>query len=67
MTDARTERLLTAIEGLPPDALDEVADFAEFVRARRISGADGRLELHAGSWQHLEAEFEGYADRYPRG
>ena len=67
MTDERT-RLLTAIEGLPTDALNEVADFAEFVRYRRVENAGAnRGDLRAESWQHLEAEFEGYAQRYPRG
>ena len=66
MTDPKTLRLLSALEGLPEDAIDEVADFAEFLRSRRGKTEAARVTMHGDSWRHLEAEFDGYEERHPR-
>lgn len=70
MADRDYETLiLDRIHGLPPKSLAEIADFVELVRARsargrRIGRALGKLSREQEA--HLEEEFAGYDQLYPR-
>jgi hypothetical protein len=39
-----TARLENALKQLPPDALEEVADFAEFLASRRVGSVEATSE-----------------------
>jgi hypothetical protein len=57
------------IEGLPEEMLVEIADFIYFVRRRKAHPQDFAEELKQLSRAqniHLEQEFAGYDQRYPR-
>jgi hypothetical protein len=79
MTSQAYEQLiLEGLQGLPPEALTEIADFVYFVRRRilqpeafreELDGISIRAELRELGRQeeaHLEEEFEGYDRKYPR-
>ncbi|HPD14440.1 MAG TPA: hypothetical protein PLE19_05790 [Planctomycetota bacterium] len=61
--------ILGRLQGLPPKSLAEIADFVDFVRARsqrgrRLGRALGKLNREQEA--HLEEEFAGYDQLYPR-
>lgn len=70
--------IVEGIKGLPPEILAEIADFVYFVRKRvlqpqtfeeELQNALLRVELKQLSRDeeaHLEKEFEGYDQLYPR-
>jgi hypothetical protein len=70
--------IIEGIRGLPPEILAEIADFIYFVRKRALQpqafeedlqNALLRFELRQLSRDeeaHLEKEFEGYDQLYPR-
>lgn len=72
------QMVVDGIKGLPPEMLAEIVDFIYFVRKRKFEpmafSEDLRtLMLHADlrrlsekENEHLEKEFEGYDERYPR-
>jgi uridine kinase len=69
--------IVDGIQGLPPDALKEIADFVYFVRTRVLQPEifeEERLaalmklelqELGRSEALHLEKEFENYDKLYP--
>lgn len=71
------ELILNGINGLPEQTLAEIADFVYFVRLR-VLGADDenslyetilgleRAELIDETESHLDKEFAGYEQLYPR-
>jgi hypothetical protein len=79
MTRPAYKRLIEdRLKGLPVDTLAEVVDFVDFLRMRAGKGAPrtaGRAErrtsrllesMRAAEEAHLEEEFRGYAQKYPR-
>ncbi len=66
------------IKGLPPEMLAEIVDFIYFVRKRKFepTAFSEDLRSHILNFElrkldekevgHLEKEFEGYHERYPR-
>lgn len=73
------ERLITeGIRLLPPEALAEIVDFVYFIRRKtqqpeRFAHDRETLllaaeleQLSVSETEHLEAEFQDYAERYPR-
>jgi len=74
MNQTNYEQIIVAgIRRLPVEKLREVADFVYFLRQRgendkefqRLIAAD-LAELETGELKHLEEEFEGYEQIYPR-
>lgn len=78
MTTQTYQQLIAkGIEGLPPEALAEIADFIFFVRKRALQ-PQAFEELQSGllsaelaklskdAEAHLEKEFDGYEQAYPR-
>jgi len=77
-TQSYQQLILEGIKGLPPEILAEIADFIYFVRKRAVQpqvfeeelqNALMRVELRQLSRDeeaHLEKEFEGYDQLYPR-
>ncbi len=58
---------------LPADLLQEVLDYVQFLRLKRLSAAAPadvlRTEIQLGQqheWQHLEDEFADFDQRFPR-
>jgi hypothetical protein len=79
MTQRTYEQLIMeGIRGLPDDLLSEIADFVYFVRRRTLDPkafeeerrealiGEALLQLREDEARHLELEFEGYEQRYPR-
>ena len=74
MNQTNYEQVIVAgIRNLPPERQREVADFVLFLRQREENGAELQqlieadlAELEAGETGHLEEEFEGYEQLYPR-
>jgi len=67
-TEKPEQLVLDSMKGLPPQALAEVADFAEFLKQRgrkRRSLAGTLSELSRAEEAHLEEEFRDYDKRYP--
>ncbi len=61
--------ILDRLQGLPPRSLAEIADFVEFVRARSARGrriSPALRKLSRDQEAHLEEEFAGYGQLYPR-
>jgi hypothetical protein len=70
--------ILEGIRGLPPETLAEIADFVYFVRKRILQPGPFEEErqvlalrtdlraLSIAEQRHLESEFEGYEQLYPR-
>ncbi len=71
MTPQAYQQLIQdGIKGLPPELLAEITDFIYFVRRRTLEQQDFEDELRQLSHSqvaHLEKEFDGYDQRYPRG
>jgi hypothetical protein len=77
-TNAYEHLIVEGIKGLSPEALSEIADFIYFVRQRVIQPQafeeerrDALLkvelrQLSRDEEAHLEKEFEGYEELYPR-
>ena len=77
-TQSYQQLILEGIKGLPPEILAEIADFIYFVRKRAVQpqvfeeelqNALMRVELRQLSRDeeaHVEKEFEGYDQLYPR-
>jgi hypothetical protein len=77
-TPAYEQLIIQGIKGLPPETLAEIADFIYFVRQRALQPQAFNEELqHAWLGEelknlsrteaaHLEEEFAGYEQRYPR-
>jgi uncharacterized membrane protein YebE (DUF533 family) len=77
VTNAYEQLIVKGIQGLPPDVLAEIADFVYFLRKRAtqpdlfeeeryIALLHGELNLlQTNELAHLEAEIEGYDQRYP--
>ena len=75
---AYRQLILDGIDGLPAQALNQVTEFVYFVRQRSMEGepierAFDKALLKAAlrqmthdEQQHLEREFEGYEQRYPK-
>lgn len=72
------QMVVDGINGLPPEMLAEIVDFIYFVRKRKFEpmafsedlrslmlNSDLR-KLDEKEASHLEKEFEGYDERYPR-
>jgi len=60
--------VLESIRGLPPQALAEVADFAQFLKQRARKGrsiAATLADLSRAEERHLEEEFRDYDKLYP--
>ncbi len=74
MSPAATTRQLLAryTADLPADLLQEVLDYVQFLRLRRLPQAPADVlhtalqlgQLH--EWQHLEEEFADFDQRFPR-
>jgi hypothetical protein len=65
------EELIRYAKGLPEDALQEILDFIQFLRQKRINKPADNLtaelsSLSASQTAHLEEEFEDYKKLYPR-
>jgi len=65
------KELLRYTKGLPKDALQEILDFIQFIRKKRLkkSTADINAELsflNSSQAEHVEKEFQDYKQRYPR-
>ncbi len=72
------QMVIDGIKGLPPEMLAEIVDFIYFVRKRKFEptafSEDLRFlmlnselrKLDEKEASHLEKEFEGYNERYPR-
>ncbi|MGC9347313.1 MAG: DUF2281 domain-containing protein [Anaerolineae bacterium] len=53
-----TRRLEQLVEQLPPDMVQEVEDFAEFLLEKRAAGSRGKLEFRwAGALEDLRDEY----------
>lgn len=76
-TQSYHQLIAKGIEGLPPEMLAEIADFIYFVRKRALQPqAFEELQnillnkelrqLSRDAEAHLEKEFEGYEQLYPR-
>lgn len=67
-SQAYQQQILDGIKGLPPELLAEITDFVYFVRQRAPGqGLTKELErLDRAELAHLEKEFDGYEQRYPR-
>jgi hypothetical protein len=75
---ALEQMILDGIKGLPPESLEEITDFVYFVRKRMLEPESFAEQLRELSLRtdlktlsrveqsHLEKEFEGYEQRYPR-
>jgi hypothetical protein len=74
MSPAATTRQLLArnTADLPAELLQEVLDYVQFLRLKRLPQAAAdvlRTELLLGQqheWQHLEEEFADFEQRFPR-
>lgn len=72
MTTAQIEKtILSYTKGLPVEILQEILDFIQFVREKRISAKSDNLNsdlslLNESQVKHLEAEFKNYKQLYPR-
>ncbi len=70
--------IIEGIKGLPPETLAEIANFVYFMRKRMLHPQAFEDELHStllgaelkqlsrSEQAHLEQEFEGYDQLYPR-
>jgi hypothetical protein len=70
--------ILEGLQGLPAEALAEIADFVYFVRKRVLQPQafleevealltrDALTRLSRAETEHLEKEFDGYEQRFPR-
>jgi hypothetical protein len=78
MTQTYQRLIIEGIKGMPPETLAEIANFVYFVRKRMLHpqafeeelystllGAELR-QLSRSEQVHLEQEFEGYDQLYPR-
>ena len=76
--DSFEQLILEGVRGLPTEALAEITDFVYFVRKRVLQPKDYQNELHdlllaaerrqlsRQEAAHLEGEFAGYEQHYPR-
>ena len=76
--DNFADRIMITLDRLPPDSLAKITDFIYFVRKRALEPERFAEQLHELSLRtdlktmsrvetaHLENEFEGYDQRYPR-
>jgi len=71
MTTAQLEKeLLRYTKGLPKETLEEVIDFIQFLRLKRINKSSDNVKtelslLNYSETTHLEEEFKDYKDLYP--
>jgi serine/threonine protein phosphatase PrpC len=70
-TDQLEEELLKNTKGLPKEALEEIIDFIQFVRKKKLKDANDNISteltsLSASQTEHLEQEFKDYKKLYPR-
>lgn len=77
-TSAYEQLIIQDIKGLPPEILAEIADFISFVRQRALQPQTFNEELQNALREdelknlsrteeaHLEEEFAGYEQHYPR-
>jgi len=71
MTTAQLEKaLIKYSKGLPKEALEEILDFIQFIRQKRLKKGDDNLTaelsiLSKSQAEHLEKEFEDYKKLYP--
>ena len=68
-TQTYQQLIVKGIDGLPEEMLAEITDFVYFVRRRMAQPQDFAEELRRLSRSeavHLEEEFAGYDQRYPR-
>jgi len=66
---AYQQLIIEGIRGLPPEILAEITDFIYFVRKRTLQRqgfAEELKQLSRYEVAHLEKEFEGYEQLYPR-
>ncbi|MBU2461580.1 hypothetical protein KKH65_01745 [bacterium] len=72
MDVTRTEtQILQNTKGLPTDALQEILDFVQFIRVRKLKSSLGDLGMELSSLDrseagHLEEEFKNYKELYPK-
>lgn len=64
------KELLRYTKGLPKDALQEILDFIQFIRQKRIKGPTDDIAAELSSLDHaqavhLEDEFKDYKKLYP--
>lgn len=64
------EELLRYTKGLPKETLQEIIDFVQFVRQKRLRKTADNITaelslLNSTQITHLEEEFKDYKQRYP--
>lgn len=64
------EELLKNTKGLPKEALQEIIDFVQFIRQKKLEESPDDINaalssLSASQTGHLEQEFQDYKDLYP--
>ena len=65
------EELIKNTKGLPKEALEEIIDFIQFVRHKKLKEPQDNItaelsSLSASQTEHLEKEFKDYKALYPR-
>ena len=71
MTLAQLEKtLLEYTRGLPKDALQEILEFVQFIRQKKLKGSADNLkaelsQLNKSQNAHLDDEFKDYKKLYP--
>ena len=64
-------KILQNTKGLPADALQEILDFVQFIKVRKLKSSldDLSMELSIldrSEAEHLEEEFKSYKELYPK-
>lgn len=64
-------QILQKTKGLPAEVLQEILDFVQFVRMRRLKSSSDDLSmelsvLDRSEIEHLEEEFKDYKELYPK-
>jgi len=71
MTTSQLEKeLLRYIKGLPKETLQEIIDFIQFVRLKKVKKSSDNITaelslLNSSQTAHLEEEFKDYKQLYP--
>lgn len=64
-------QILQNTKGLPADALQEILDFVQFIRERKLKSSSDDLSMKLSALdkseaKHLEEEFKNYKELYPK-
>lgn len=70
-TENLEKQLILSTKGLSEDDLQEIIDFAQFIRQKKIAKSPDNISrslslLHSAELHHLEDEFSDYQKKYPR-